>query len=365
MLLQRSQGATAKVAADVSLIDSKTGQTTRLLNFELSTEQVERMEWIPGSSTGVVLLSRLVDGKPTSSLFLISEDSGLAKEFEPWRKTFSQGHDVIIAPDASFAVATGYQGEKAAAMAIRPDGSSTRIELPQGPLDQISFDWATDGKTLLAVRFREDAGETKVQWFSLNAQGGKPEAIPDPARLCPFTRRLPEDFDLVVRSVPARDQWSAAPISEVWAESDRLDQPKMISGSATWGELSPSRDAIAFISNGSLFVRTLVPVDRKMYEAAKIQEEKTAAMLASRDIATAALDYAGANGNMLPTPNEFQERLKGYVKDPGLLKNFVWTFQGGSIEKLGSNTEIGFIALPGGRCVCYLGGHAVWVADKP
>ena len=76
--------------------------------------------------------------------------------------------------------------------------------------------------------------------------------------------------------------------------------------------------------------------------------------------AVAGAGQGRAGGDQLPGPDAFRSAVSPYLKNDKLLDGFVYTFPGGSINKIQSpaETELGYVDTSGGRAVVYADGHA-------
>ena len=102
-------------------------------------------------------------------------------------------------------------------------------------------------------------------------------------------------------------------------------------------------------------MRPILAIDREAYEEALNADARNNAMQQAKQVGIAVLIYATENEDVLPGPATFAEDVKRYLRNERLLENFVYTFVGGPATELQNPaaTELGFIAVAGGRVVVY------------
>lgn len=128
---------------------------------------------------------------------------------------------------------------------------------------------------------------------------------------------------------------------------------------------SPADNAIAYSSQGILVIREIVKTTRTKYEELRLVAERAEKMNACKQIALSFLMYAGDNDDNLPTDN-WQDAIRPYLKNDPLMEGFVFTLKGGNAGniELPAETELGYMAIDGGRMVAFVDGHVEWKPDK-
>ncbi len=132
--------------------------------------------------------------------------------------------------------------------------------------------------------------------------------------------------------------------------------------------LSPTKEAVAYLNQGSAMVRLLAPIPREAYDKALMEAAKREAVNKAKQIGTGILIYASDMDDVLPGQDvDLRRTLGPYLKNDRLLDGFTYTFRGGSVESVErpAETELGYVSGPGGRAVVYADGHARWVPDVP
>ncbi len=132
--------------------------------------------------------------------------------------------------------------------------------------------------------------------------------------------------------------------------------------------VDPTGRFVAYTSQGLALVSELVPVPLAIYEQAKAARERSEKLMQAKQVATGFLIYSADNDDNLPSNRaDWQTLIAPYLRNNKLLEGFVYSFKGGSlmdVEKP-SQTELGFISMPGGRIVAYVDTSVRWVPDVP
>lgn len=130
--------------------------------------------------------------------------------------------------------------------------------------------------------------------------------------------------------------------------------------------ISPNDDAVLYVSQGIALVRQIVPVDEKMLIAAREAALRTALISNAKQVATALIMLASDNGDNLPDRSGWEDRVYPYLKSREVMAGFIYTYGGGPMDQIANpaETELGYVAGPGGRAVAYADGHVKWVPDK-
>lgn len=129
--------------------------------------------------------------------------------------------------------------------------------------------------------------------------------------------------------------------------------------------LSGDEKRVVYLANGSLFQCQIYPFDMEKYVLLKELRQRSLDMMASKQVATAALILAADRDDKLPAQNLFRDMVRPYLKDEKMLDKFVYTFKGGNLSDLKdpAGTELGYVTTKGGRCVAYADGHVKLVKD--
>ncbi len=347
-------------------MDAKSGDSRTVLSSYTDESFLSEMEWLPGSTIAVLqVANRALQGAEHEGMYLFSSETGVLAPFAADRPTTS--NYISVSPAAPYAVVLSIGGGKVSLTLIDGEGSSRNLSAPP-VTDQVpDLYWSSDGNSLYCLTFDTSLKENvKERWHRINFDGSPPTAVAKPADAIKRKDLPTTPFNLSVEVEQVTKDKATRSIRALWAESPELEQPALIAANSTWGELSPKGDAVAYLAEGALFLRSLTEIDKSAYLKAKAAELKYAALIDAKMVATAAIMYATDNNDIVPTPAEFKDRLAAYVKDPSVFKDFVWTYPGGDLSKVkdASQVELGYIALPGGRAVTFLDGHSQWVPGK-
>lgn len=132
--------------------------------------------------------------------------------------------------------------------------------------------------------------------------------------------------------------------------------------------VDPNNRYVAYTSQGLALVSELVPVPITLYEQAKAARERSEKLQQAKQVATGFLIYSADNDDNLPSNRaDWQSLIAPYLKNNKLMEGFVYAFKGGSLMDVEnpSQTELGFISMPGGRIVAYVDSSVRWVPDVP
>lgn len=127
-------------------------------------------------------------------------------------------------------------------------------------------------------------------------------------------------------------------------------------------QLSPTYQSICFTSGGALLFREIISIDLKV--ALKVDEErqKEQAIQDAKQIGEALISYCSDMEGELPSPDEFKDRIKPYLRNPKILNGFTYNsrYKNGTDIASPSSEEVGFTSGPGGRAVLYADGSVRW-----
>jgi hypothetical protein len=138
----------------------------------------------------------------------------------------------------------------------------------------------------------------------------------------------------------------------------------IVTSDGTLPSLSPKNDAIAYVSGHGAFVRPLVKVDRKSYDAAILEAGKQKAIRYAKQMGTAMAMYsADCDDGFPPAGGAGKEAAYPYLRNRSALDAFTYTFGGGSVSGNPGETELGYVSGPGGRAVVYADGSIKWLPD--
>ncbi len=160
-------------------------------------------------------------------------------------------------------------------------------------------------------------------------------------------------------------------IHSLWLQSaEKSELPKaLVASDVSWRfALSPTNDAVAYISRGVPMVRRILKMPKGEFLELLMAAKKRRTMSFAKQAVTAIMIYGADADDALPLNGSFADAIQPYMKNAEIARQFTYTFGGGLIPKDAdpSKFELGYVQGDGGRAVAYGDGHVVWVPDpKP
>lgn len=234
------------------------------------------------------------------------------------------------------------------------------------------FEWVNEGKTGRFDLMQRDAAgqETSIHWAY---DFGRRVPIPNATNLKTF--EPPKKPEQEIEILMIRSQTAAGTVrrtlNSAWLRSKKPSEQSeyLLDPRAEIAVLSPAGDAVAVLDQGVVTVRLLAIVSKDLYLQAKSAAERSQLINQAKQVATGLHILAADSDNQFPTQDDWGTGsiLLPYLKNDSLLKGFVYTFKGGSIDSVDRPTEqmIGYIPGPGGYAVAYLDGHVKWLPELP
>lgn len=151
--------------------------------------------------------------------------------------------------------------------------------------------------------------------------------------------------------------------------ADRLKNPLIpeqarLAAGDTRVELSQTQDFVIYKDAGALLLREIKPMDVKLAQTLTEEDLKKELLNRGKQIGTAFAIFAGDNDGMMPGLEGWEAKLKPYIKNNAVMRDFNYTFRGGNGNVNNANTvEMGFIPGPGGRVVVYMDSSAKWIPN--
>jgi hypothetical protein len=175
-------------------------------------------------------------------------------------------------------------------------------------------------------------------------------------------------ISLVTGSEKLTQAKTSAGIAPLWLASDKegLHQYALICSDAKLGRLSPLRDAVSYVCQGALFVREIVTAPTALVQASIEEAERLHAVSQAKQCGLALMMLAADFEDTLPSVEDYSvAKLEPYMKNPGDLATFTYTFGGARLVDImnPAETEIGYVKGKGGRAVVYADSHVTWVPD--
>ncbi len=354
-----------------------TRKTTTLMRMKANRGQIRSVQWISGSSS-LVVEAVFTEGPEStrnpSSVFVLSSSGktiniGQFDDSKPFEVNPSPYKPVV-------------------ALIEHPPYISTRDGAP-APMDPPTMRFfGTEGALSEAIKM---PGQTCIPFWSSNLQmyvlhiervPKKPSKrtwyVVDRRAMKVTPSPAPPDEisaigkgnapDLVVQDMSAtlslKKTGVNAPSVVISAPDAKENELSVLTTDGNRGELSPKNNAVSYLNQGSLVVRSIVKVPLEAYLKAKESALKTRLLNQAKQVALAFIMNARDMDDKLPLQGSNLDQLLGpYLKDPSLLSGFKYTFAGGEMTKIEepASTILGYIDGPGGRAVAYTDGHCKWI----
>lgn len=246
---------------------------------------------------------------------------------------------------------------------VRPDGSTKRIIVDQG----LGWEgWSSDGSSPTFGRFQRVANSRPiVTLFQVDLATGKLQQIPEPAP----RREEPSRQDVYTSLAPANLTGAGTDlrVRSGWLMGSADRSKTMIAADCSLLSLSPTLNAVAYVSNGVALVRPILQLPKKAFLTALEDVLKREAMNNAKQAGLATIMYSGDYDDQLPMKGmTLSDVLGPYARNEGVFDGFNITYTGSSLGDIKdpAHTELGYTSGPGGRAVLYADGHVVWVPDK-
>ncbi|GEM_PF-6171582 len=341
---------------------SRSARTTRtLLDLDSARTTIGEIEPMKGSDRALVLLSErnfLPDGTfsaPHEAYVLVAVGTGAVTRL--WTGVEGQDDTSIqlspARPLGALVKIVSRTGPPKAQVALF--GADGRL----GPSFTVSgrFDFSTDGGPGVASQGRRD-GKPWMVFHRLDPKTGSIGAVAERSGWGIETEKAPPLSVASAKEPPGENGLFLR------AEGAKPDDLGLVSSEGTLPLISPRFDAVAYLWGSGAYVRGIAKVDRKAYDDAMLQAEKTKAMRIAKSVGLAMRMYASDADDEYPLNNQ-KGSVDPYLRDRSMLSAFNYTFGGGAPSKSGdpATVTIGFVTGPGGRAVVYADGRVVWVPD--
>ncbi|GBC94928.1 hypothetical protein HRbin16_00713 [bacterium HR16] len=228
--------------------------------------------------------------------------------------------------------------------------------------------WTADGTRLVTVLLgKTPEGKPERKFILIDPLAGKSQPVSqEPPLYEPAPRRLPLRVEMVEGELKAGD--SVAKVRSAWLVGAK--GRALLCADAQAADLSPSGDAVWYISQGAAWVAPLQKLNREQYEAMHREALRETVLSNAKQIGLALLMYVQDYDETFP-PNtgDVQAILMPYVKNQEIFNlpgtNFFYLM---NMEALGSidkpaETMMGYIQTPYGRAVIWVDGHVTWQGE--
>lgn len=381
----------------------------------LTGSNVEEFRWLPGSDRAVAIVSETVPSaagpRTRREILWMRAESDSARmvveipfdEHPPGWVGSPNSHHIYISPKQPIAMIVGVaitkrklpltDGRVRTMLSsqydltpIRDDGTPAPVvHLPQ---DVDPFTWSESGSTyyLQHLEWSRDPKQKPARtWFEFDPRSGQTQRLDaeppnvDALLESGHLKQEPEHgpVRLASTSSEVKEGNTAARLRPLWLETTGERQTQrpnslpardpirraLVCPDAASSQLSPTGDAVLYVTHCAAWVRPLLRASMRDYAAMLKEEERRQAVADASKLAQA-LQELVQDRESLPTVSQVREWLAPYVKDsPGLIDRMTYTFDGGARPgkpEEWASLRLGSVAGPGGRAYIYADGHAAW-----
>lgn len=227
--------------------------------------------------------------------------------------------------------------------------------------------WNSDGDPIVLAFTIETEEPKNRKWYAIDfslrklvRNEGKPKdlyfAKPD----------LSEAFQVSVGKNTVQQQGVQRSINTLWltnAQSKEKENVRvMVCGDGQEIHLLNGRKGVIYVSQGAVWYRSMMRMDRVVFEKIAKEAKKTVSISNARQLGTALMMLAVDNDETLPDGTDINAKIGRYIKNPELLNGFEYTFGGGRLADILSpaETQLGFVPGLGGKAIIFADGHVRW-----
>lgn len=339
-----------------------------LLTIDGKTTAIDQIEWLHDSDAFIVVVRNLPreSKEPTFSMYRLS---ALSDPQELYANS-PNGIRVYASPRKPVALAytavldTNQKVHEQAAI-LENDGTLL-VPIPLGSKGISTFD--SDGNlVLLESSIDPETRKRKMVLHPIDLKTGEPQ-------MDKLSASQTIDRGLAYNELPTASTWistnSLSPVprfkatvkSEWLRGAEKSDNPvALISAGSDDSTLSPALNAVAYVTQGTLFVRELRPLDLTVMKAMAEAARRDLAMSQAKQMGTACMMFAADYDGQMPGMNEFATQIDPYVKNPDMVSGFTYTNNLSAIPAADAATiVIGFVQTGTGRAVVFGDGHVRW-----
>ncbi|MGC8783862.1 MAG: hypothetical protein ACP5RN_05700 [Armatimonadota bacterium] len=228
--------------------------------------------------------------------------------------------------------------------------------------------WTADGAKLVTVFVdKTPEGQPEKRFLLVDPLAGASQPVSqEPPLYEPESRRLPLRVEMVESELKAGD--SVAKVRSAWLVGTK--GRTLLCADAQAADLSPSGDAVWYISQGAAWVAPLQKLNREQYEALHREALRERALSNAKQIGLALLMYVQDYDETFP-PNtgDVQAMLMPYLKNEEIFNlpgtNFFYLMNMETLASIDkpSETMMGYIQTPYGRAVIWVDGHVTWQSE--
>ena len=231
------------------------------------------------------------------------------------------------------------------------------------------YDWTSDGANVIGALRSLKAVGAKPTTTKLVINTTTGELNETQETLHSYQEDLPKPgIGLAVTASEAKLNKSSKSFNSLWIRSSSVsDQPPVLLSPSVTGQVWMANDCttVAYVTEGQLFACDVAKVGLDAFLKAKAAAQIEIATSNAKQVALGVMIYSTDCDDFAPLQDGFQDSIYPYVKNRDVLEGFVYTFKGGSLSdvKDPASTEMGYIAVPGGRVVAYVDSHVKFVPN--
>ncbi|MCL6476635.1 MAG: hypothetical protein K6U75_16510 [Firmicutes bacterium] len=225
--------------------------------------------------------------------------------------------------------------------------------------------WTADGTKLVSTVFHQTPeGQTERKFIFVDPLAGTSQPVSQlPSLYEPPVSRRALRVEIVPSELTAGTD--TAKVRSAWLVGSR--GRTLICADVQAADLSPSGDAVWYVSRGAAWVVNLRKLNREQYEALHREALRTAVVSNARQIGLALLMYVQDYDETFP-PNtgDIQAILLPYIKNQEIFNlpgtSFFYLMNANSLSGIDrpSETMTGYIQTPYGRAIIWADGHVTW-----
>ncbi|GIV15276.1 MAG: hypothetical protein KatS3mg022_0711 [Armatimonadota bacterium] len=228
--------------------------------------------------------------------------------------------------------------------------------------------WTADGTKLVTVLLdKTPEGKPERKFMLIDPLSGTSQSVSqEPPLYEPAPRRLPLRVEVVEGELKAGD--SVAEVRSAWLVGSK--GRTLICADVQAADLTPTGEAVWYISQGAAWVTPLRKLTQKQYDALHREALRETVMSNAKQIGLALLMYVQDYDETFP-PNtgNVQDILMPYVKNQQIFNlpgtSFFYLMNTNTLSSIDrpAETMAGYIQTPYGRAVIWVDGHVTWQSD--
>ena len=358
--------ARAKPKEELVYWNLATRKARTLLTLDPQAHYIEDIRPLFGSDRIILQSTDRASGpngevNSSESVTLLATGGGVNVTLSSSSPSLSVGYDVSPARPLGF---VWTQSRDSKGMATRFFGPSGRLSTPLTVPAGAHVTFGKDGAPVLIANAKDSEGKRILQARTVNPTTLALGPVFNVGR--DFFEDEKKATDLRTEDEDDRLKITEGPTLLLAVPGGKPEERGIITTDGKDALLSPNGDAVAYRHQGAVMVRRLIRLPRKAFDDARLAALKTLAISNAKQAATALILYANDCDDNYPSQGDY-DKIAPYLKNNAIMDAFSYTFHGGSVAGIEkpADTELGYVAGPGGRAVAYADGHVVWVPDRP